>query len=136
MYFCYPKQSNRTFASVIAALACQQLLPVKALELSRIVHFIADNSCQNRLNSDSSCIRAGSSVELKNLDTNEQGWLQLVYPGQASYRRQRISVLSPLGSALLGKTAGSDIQLSLLSQPLRLHILSVIYVKQRTIRNH
>lgn len=136
MYFCYPKQSNRTFASVIAALACQQLLPVNALALSRIVHFIADNRCQNRLNNDSSCIRAGSSVELKNLDTHEQGWLQLVYPDQACYRQQRISVLSPLGSALLGKTAASDIQLSLLGQPLRLHILSVIYVKQRTIRNH
>ncbi|GAB58074.1 GreA/GreB family elongation factor [Rheinheimera nanhaiensis] len=134
MYFCYPKVSNSPLASIIAALACQPFLPVAPLALNRVVQFIADDNGQSRLNNDSSCVRIGSSVELKNLDTNEQGWLQLVYPLQASYQQGRISVLSPLGRALLGQTTEADIQLTVLRHRLRLRVLSVINVQQRMKR--
>ncbi|MEO3678685.1 GreA/GreB family elongation factor [Rheinheimera sp. FR7-31] len=134
MFFCYPKLSNTPLASVIATLACQPFLPVAPLELSRVVQLIADNSGPNRLNSNSSCVRIGSSVELRNLDTHQQGWLQLVYPQQASYRSGHISVLSPLGRALLGQTTETEIQLMVLGYQLRLRVLSVINVKQRMKR--
>lgn len=134
MVFCYPKLSNTPLASVIATLACQPFLPVAPLELSRVVQLIADNSGQNRLNNDSSRVRIGSSVELRNLDTNQQGWLQLVYPQQACYRSSHISVLSPLGRALLGQTTEAEIQLTVLGYQLRLRVLSVINVKQRMKR--
>ncbi len=134
MFFCYPKLSNTPLASVIATFACQPFLPVAPVALSRVVQLIADDSGQNRLSSDSSCVRMGSSVELKNLDSNQQGWLQLVYPPQACYRQGRVSVLSPLGLALLGQTTESDIQLKVLGHRLRLRVLSVINVKQRLKR--
>ena len=64
----------------ITALACQQVLPLRALQLANIVHFIADDTARHRLSTNASCIRPGSSVELHNTDTDERGWLQLVYP--------------------------------------------------------
>lgn len=135
MYFCYPKASYNTIASVVAALACQQFLPFTALQLNHIVHSLADNRRQSKFNCDSSAIRLGSSVELKNLDTNERGWLQLVTPSQASYRRNRISILSPLGADLLGKTIDHDVQLRLLRHQLNLRVLTVMSITPNKIRS-
>lgn len=135
MYFCYPKASHKTIASVVAALACRQFLPFTALQLNHIVHSLADNRRQCKLNYDSSAIRLGSSVELKNLDTHERGWLQLVTPSQASYRRNRISILSPLGADLLGKTTDHDIQLTLLRHQLNLRVLTVMSITPNKIRS-
>ncbi len=134
MYFCYPKQLNQTIARIIAMLACRQLFPLTARQLSHVLHVIADDKHQRRL-ANSGCIRPGSTVELINLDTNQRGWLQLVKPGQASYADSRISVLSPLGSALLGATVETDIQLTLLCHCLRFRVLTVLNTKHNTIRS-
>ncbi|HEX5792465.1 MAG TPA: GreA/GreB family elongation factor [Rheinheimera sp.] len=135
MYFCYPKASHKTIAGIVAALACQQFLPFTAWQLNHIVHSLADSHRQSKLSYDSSAIRLGSSVELKNLDTNERGWLQLVAPPQASYRRNRISILSPLGADLLGKTTDHDVQLTLLRHQLNLRVLTVMSITPNKIRS-
>ena len=128
MYFCYPKQSNKIVACTIAQLACRQLFPLTALQLSHMLHAIADTKNQSRL-SCNGCIRPGSTVELQNLDTGERGWLQLVNPAQADFHKGRISLLSPLGCTLPGKTADTVISLQLLGCTLRFRILTVLYVK-------
>ncbi|MBZ9611865.1 GreA/GreB family elongation factor [Rheinheimera maricola] len=128
MYFCYPKQSNKIVACTIAQLACRQFFPLTALQLNHMLHAIADSKNQSRLRSNGG-IRPGSTVELQNIDTGEQGWLQLVNPAQANYHQGRISLLSPLGCALPGKTVDMVISLQLLGYTLRLRILSVLYVK-------
>ena len=99
------------------------------------MHSLADNRRQSKFNYDSSAIRLGSSVELKNIDTHERGWLQLVTPSQASYRRNRISILSPLGADLLGKTTDHDIQLTLLRHQLNLRVLTVMSITPNKIRS-
>lgn len=134
MYFCYPKQSNKAVGRIIAMLVCRQLFPLTALQLSRVLHVIADDKSQSRLAS-SGLIRQHSTVELKNLDTNQRGWLQLVAPEQASYADSRISLLSPLGSALLGGTVETDIQLTLLCHCLRFRVLTVLNTKHHNIRS-
>ena len=128
MYFCYPKLSNKIVACVIARFACRQLFPLTAQQLSCLVHAIADSKNQSRLNC-SGYIRPGSTVELQNLDTGERGWLQLVNPAQADYGQGRISLLSPLGCVLPGKTADMVISLQLLGCVLRFRILTVLYVQ-------
>ncbi|MDR6982383.1 hypothetical protein J2X32_001001 [Rheinheimera pacifica] len=134
MFFCYPKRPYGAVSRAIAALACQQLLPLNALQLANIVHFIADDTARHRLSSSTSCIRPGSSVELHNTDTNERGWLQVVYPAQASYRRGRISIVSPLGAALIGKAPDAGIQLTVLRQHLHFRVLTVLNVTHRQTR--
>lgn len=48
----------------------------------------------------------GTRVELRNIDTGERFSYTLVYPGAADGANGRISVLTPLGSALLGRESG------------------------------
>lgn len=134
MFFCYPKRPGGAVGRAITALACQQVLPLRALQLANIVHCIADDSATHRLNTGASCIRPGSSVELHNTDTDERGWLQLVYPPQASLRQNCISIVSPLGAALMGKAPGASIQLTVLRQRLRFNVLTVLNVTHRQTR--
>jgi len=51
----------------------------------------------------------GATVVLENIDTGEEVKYQLVGPEESSINDGRISVTSPLGSAILGKTLGDEI---------------------------
>lgn len=53
----------------------------------------------------------GCVVVLENLETGEDVKYQLVGPDESNIDEGRISVTSPLGKALLGKTPGSEITL-------------------------
>ncbi len=51
----------------------------------------------------------GTTVVLENVDTGEEVEYQLVGPEESSIGEGRISVTSPLGSAILGKALGDEI---------------------------
>ncbi len=53
----------------------------------------------------------GCTVILENLETGEEVKYQLVGPDESDIDEGRISVTSPLGRAMLGKTPGSEITL-------------------------
>ncbi|MDD4143806.1 MAG: GreA/GreB family elongation factor [Prolixibacteraceae bacterium] len=57
-------------------------------------------------------VTMNSEVEIIDLDTSKTMKLKLVYPGEADFRKGKVSVLSMLGSALLGYKAGSTISYS------------------------
>lgn len=57
-------------------------------------------------------IRMGSTVHVLFLDKNIRKDLELVAPSQADPFRDRMSVLSPLGRAILGKTRGDLVDLT------------------------
>ena len=59
-----------------------------------------------------SCDRVifGVRVRLTNLDTNEDVVYQLVGPDESDVQAGRISVVSPLGRALIGKHQGDEIE--------------------------
>jgi len=48
-------------------------------------------------------------VTLVDLDTDEEVRYQLLGPEEADMRNNRISVLSPLGGAMLGKSVGDEV---------------------------
>jgi transcription elongation factor GreA len=52
-----------------------------------------------------------STVILENIDTGENVEYQLVGPDESNIEEGRISVLSPLGKAILGKKPGDEIDL-------------------------
>ncbi len=58
-----------------------------------------------------SCERAvfGTIVSLLDLNTNEEVCYQLLGPEEADVKKGSISVLSPLGSSLIGKEVGDDV---------------------------
>ena len=57
-------------------------------------------------------VTMNSEVEITDMDTAKTMKLKLVYPGEADFRQGKVSVLSMLGSALLGYKVGSTITYS------------------------
>ncbi len=56
-------------------------------------------------------MRMGSVAEFR-IDDEAPQTAELVFPGDADISRQRISVLTPVGAALLGLSAGQSLQWS------------------------
>ena len=54
----------------------------------------------------------GGRVSLKNLDTDEEAVYTVVGPYESDLERGRISMSSPLGRALLGKSVGDEVTFS------------------------
>lgn len=73
------------------------------------------------------CIRLGSVVEFTDLMTGRTRRVQIVLPGEADIDEDRLSVLTPVGAALLGLTAGASIGLS--TENGRAHVLQVASVE-------
>lgn len=57
----------------------------------------------------SDAVTMGSTVTFTDLDSNEEKTITLVYPGEADVTQMKISVLSPVGSALIGLRIGGNI---------------------------
>ncbi|HEU4627981.1 MAG TPA: nucleoside diphosphate kinase regulator [Steroidobacteraceae bacterium] len=51
-----------------------------------------------------------SRVQVTDLTTGERRELVLVFPGQADVPAQRVSVLAPIGTALLGYREGDEVE--------------------------
>lgn len=54
-------------------------------------------------------VAMGSQVTFVDLDSNEEKTISLVYPNEADVTQMKISVLSPVGSALIGLRIGGNI---------------------------
>jgi regulator of nucleoside diphosphate kinase len=69
-----------------------------------------------------------SRVLYEDLRTGERGTVTIVYPADANAKAGQISVLSPVGAALLGESEGSEVELPLPhGQSRRIRIDSVLY---------
>lgn len=58
---------------------------------------------------DGDTVSFGCSVFLKNLDTDEEVVYQLVGPYESDIQKGMISMTSPLGRALIGKSVGDEV---------------------------
>lgn len=50
-----------------------------------------------------------STVTFRDIDTGQESTVELVYPAQADAARNRISILAPVGAALIGLRVGEQI---------------------------
>lgn len=73
----------------------------------------------------------GCSVRLLDLADQTEIWLSLVYPHQAKPEQGSISVLSPLGAALLGKNVGELVQVQCFRRTLSFMLCDLMAVKQQ-----
>ncbi len=55
-------------------------------------------------------VALGNQVSVKNMDSGDESVYTLVLPSQADIRENMISILAPLGMALLGRSIGDVIQ--------------------------
>lgn len=75
-------------------------------------------------------VRMGSFVEFSS-DSAQQRRVQLVYPGEADIEAGRISILTPIGAALIGLAAGQSIAWTATDG--RKHTLTVVSVEHAPI---
>lgn len=67
----------------------------------------------------------GATLELKNLDTNETVRYTLVAQDEADFSQGKISVTSPLGSGLLGKSEKEKAEIQVPAGKLKFQILKI-----------
>lgn len=72
-------------------------------------------------------VTINSRVSLHDLDSGQTMILTLVLPGNANLEEGRISVASPIGTAILGCAAGDTIQWVVPAGTKRIHIEEVLY---------
>jgi regulator of nucleoside diphosphate kinase len=72
-----------------------------------------------------------STVRVRDLESGESAVYTLVFPGDADVTRRRISVLSPIGTALIGYRVGDTIQFSTPGGRRRLEVADVLYQPER-----
>lgn len=75
-----------------------------------------------------------SEVKVRDLDTHEVRVFRLVYPAAADADAGRISVLAPLGMAVLGRASAEDILWQTPGGLRRLRIEGVLYQPERSAR--
>lgn len=71
-------------------------------------------------------VRMNSRVRITDLDTGKQNTYTLAFPHDADIAHNRISVLAPIGTALLGYRAGAVIQADVPRGKKRLRIEEVL----------
>ena len=76
-------------------------------------------------------VTMNSVVRLRDLDSGETEEYELVYPADADVARNRISVLAPVGTAILGYRLGDVIEWPVPAGLRRLRVEEVLYQPER-----
>jgi regulator of nucleoside diphosphate kinase len=72
-------------------------------------------------------VTMNSTVRLRDLESGEESIATIVFPHHVGEEEDRVSILSPLGSALFGFRQGDRITVSFPDAPRRLLIVEVLY---------
>lgn len=72
-------------------------------------------------------ITMNSTVQLRDVDSEEEMTLTLVYPGEADMSQNKISILAPVGTALIGYKAGDSITWEVPGGRVLLQVEKILY---------
>lgn len=72
-------------------------------------------------------VTMNSIVKISFLNTNKQTEFQIVYPGKANLKEKKISIFSPIATALLGYKKGDEIEWIIPAGPTKIRIDEIIY---------
>lgn len=75
----------------------------------------------------SDVVTMNSEVAVRDLDSNEEMTFAVVFPSDADVNRRRISILAPIGTAVLGSRVGDMIDWRVPGRSRRLKIERVIF---------
>lgn len=97
-------------AELDAAKEEYQFLQKKIAELETMI--TNSEVVENKKTIEYECVEFGCSITLKNLDTDEEVVYTLVGPYESDIQSGKISMSSPLGRALMGKSVGDEVNFS------------------------
>ncbi|MDY0187351.1 MAG: nucleoside diphosphate kinase regulator [Syntrophus sp. (in: bacteria)] len=72
-------------------------------------------------------ITMNSQIVFTDVDSGETMTVSLVFPSDANFEKKRISILSPIGTALLGYRVGDTVEWNVPSGAKRLRVDNVVY---------
>ncbi len=72
-------------------------------------------------------ITMNSQARLKDLEDDDEMTYTLVFPENASIEHNRISVLAPIGTAMLGQRQGEEFEWEVPAGRIRLKVIQVLY---------
>ena len=75
----------------------------------------------------SNVVTMNSRVKLRDVDTNEEMEFTLVFPGNSNIDEGKISVIAPIGTAILGYSAGDAIEWHVPAGKRRIRIEKILY---------
>ena len=75
----------------------------------------------------SDVITMNSKVSLKDLDSKEERIYTLVFPSEANIDENKISILAPIGTAMLGYHVGDTIKWHVPAGARRLKVVDILY---------
>lgn len=78
-------------------------------------------------------VTMNTQVALRDLDTGSEMVLTLVFPHEANVDRQKVSVLAPLGTAVLGYRSGDTIEWEVPGRARRLQVERVLYQPEAAV---
>jgi regulator of nucleoside diphosphate kinase len=73
----------------------------------------------------SNTIRISSKATVIDLETDEESSFRIVMPGEADIHQRKISILTPMGTALIGFREGDELQWRMPKGMKRLKVLKV-----------
>ncbi len=79
-------------------------------------------------------ITMNSTVLIKDLDLNKEFVYTIVYPEHADNESNRISILAPIGTALLGYKVGDTVELDVPSGKRKLKIKKILFQPESATR--
>lgn len=79
----------------------------------------------------SDVVTMNSIVRIKDLDSREEKTVVLVFPGKTDATEKAISILAPVGTALIGYGEGDTIEWEVPAGTKKLQIIEIIYQPER-----
>lgn len=111
-------------AEYAAAREEQRLLEARIAELEAL---LAQSQVIDLSQIDTSRVSLLATVRVLNLSTNQEYRYTLVSAVDANVRAGKISVESPIGKALLGKSVGDEVEVQVPAGKMRLKVLEIRY---------
>lgn len=72
-------------------------------------------------------VTMNTRMRVKDLDSGKEMTIQLVFPSEADYEEGKISIMAPIGTALIGYGAGDSVEWEVPAGIRRLKIEEVLY---------
>ena len=99
----------------------------KSENLNRLVEDLEHARVVSSETVPSDVVTMNSNVQLRDLDTGEEMTVIPVFPSDADLSQCKISILAPIGSALIGYRAGDTVEWAVPSGMRRLRIERILY---------
>lgn len=81
-------------------------------------------------------ITMNSKARLRDLDTDEEMIFTLAFPGNANIEEDKISVVAPIGTAMLGHRVGDEFEWEVPAGAVRLRVEEVLYQPEASGHYH